>query len=217
MSGATIQTWAHADAWAIAKWLVDLWARGGVIVAGIRRLEPRVAGIEILIPIQPDAADGLYGTMQSHVVNVNQAAPMLFGNPATTFLVPGKGFKPGFRDAAFQLDPVRARSRKGFPFVDDRPIPVRVRRFDDGPQGNAGWSTLIWTGPNDFGRACLWRWGQVSRGGYSKDGYPHTKDHRRLVVPTEDEAWRLLEMAPVAPKDRNVTIFPGWNHEQRTS
>lgn len=68
--------------------------------------------------------------------------------------------------------------------------------------GNFGLIYLIRTGSAEFSQRMLARWKQVSKGGYSKDGYLHTAEGEALFTFAEEEVFQKCEMEIVHPEDR---------------
>jgi hypothetical protein len=189
---------------AVARWLLHELRMNATIVGGLRRQEKMVTSIELLTP-HPDAYDRLAKIVKLHVPDDVLIRPKQDGR----FLNARRGFAPFFKEAHFELDRFDA-TPMGCPGLSPDLIPMRVFRYDHGADGNEGWATLIRTGPNDYGRACLWHWSRVSKGGRSEGGYPVTADNRRLPCPTEAEAYRLLQLDHTDPKHRHPDQIPGW-------
>jgi hypothetical protein len=188
-------------------------------VGSYRRGLPMVGDIELIAPMPgPDDGDPLYERLAAHfydpdvkpeTIRTTQLA--LFGGAPVEevarlvspvrrerFGNPGKGFRPGFRYAQVEL------FLKGGPALS---IKLDWFRFDAGNTGNRGWIQLIRTGPWDFGRDCCARWKRISNGGYSTSseelgGCLHRSDGTRVPVPTETEAFRLLELPYIEPRER---------------
>ncbi len=202
---STISAWSFDEAMAVARWLLrEQLKMNATIVGGLRRQEKMVTSIELLTP-HVDAYDRLQRFVRVHIPDDVLIRPPQHGK----FLRAGRGFAPFFKEAHLELDRFDAVPL-GCPGTSPDLIPIRVYRYDHGAEGNEGWATLIRTGPNDYGRACLWRWSQVSRGGRSEGGYPLTADNRRLPCPSEERAYELLELDHVTPRDRHPDQIPGW-------
>ena len=201
----TIKAWSFDEGMAIARWLLREQVRmNATIVGGLRRQEKMITRIELLTP-HTDAYDRLQKFVMLHVPDDVLIKPPQHGR----FLRATRGYAPFFKEAHFELARFDA-TPLGCPGTSPDLIPLRIFRYDHGPEGNEGWATLIRTGPNDYGRACLWHWARVSRGGRSEGGYPMTADNRRLPCPSEAEAYRLLDLPFTDPKDRHPSQIPGW-------
>lgn len=59
---------------------------------------------------------------------------------------------------------------------------------------NFGLIYLIRTGSADFSKMMLARWKEVSGGGYSENGYLHTREGEKLLTPTEADVFKLLKL-----------------------
>lgn len=202
---ASTNAWSFDEAMAVARWLLrDQLKMNATIVGALRRQQPHVTGIDLLTPHE-DAYNRLL-----KITRLHEPEGLLIKTPQPgRFLKPVRGFAPIFKEAHFELDRFDAIPL-GCPGDSPDLIPLRIYRYDHGPEGNEGWATLIRTGPNEYVRACLWRWGQNSKGGRSEGGYPITADGRQLPCATEAEAYRLLDLPPVPPRDRHPDQIPGF-------
>jgi hypothetical protein len=222
----------HRDLMALARWVLGgAGQQTGEIVGSVRRC-PNCAAraecvahskdLDLLAPMPAGGSDPLHARLAKYAREGSDGQPSLMVDASGAFLMPVKGFKPGFRAASLLVDVAAAERRPEWPhdafsreFYDRHAaslVPVQIFRYDAGPQGNYGWIKLIRTGPNstsdDFGRACLSRWKAVTSGGKSQDGYPEDATGRRYPVPDEQAAFRLLRMPYLSPYQRTAKAVP---------
>lgn len=205
--GAPIQL---ATAEALFEQLVTLWELGPsvVVVGSVRRRRPEVHDLELLAPWEAPKHDTLCSritrTMEPEI------AGGLFGVPAERVVVSGyigrieRGLKPGFLSASLILRPWAGVAD---PAWQSREVAVQVNRCHE---TNRGWTLLRCTGPAEFGRTFLWKWKQHWRIPDSQEASidGHLVDARGAVIPTptEEDAFKLCGMEPIAPELRDAYV-----------
>lgn len=180
-----------------ARWLmhqlgVELAA--DQFVGSIRRGARAVGDVDLLLPLPLEGEpDDLHGQMASRI-EPRDGRPALFAG-ATTQAAPIArevlGMSAGFKLCRLELrltrEPVAV-------------IRVDLHRYTPGESGNRGWKQLIHTGPEAFAKKAVSRWAALS--GESADGGFPMRDGRPVPVPTEAEAFRLLEWKFIPPENR---------------
>lgn len=183
----------------VAAHLFEAWhlsPRECFVVGSVRRRKPDVGDLELLVPFEPKASDTLCKVIEA---TMEPASDGLFGVSANKDQYLGRverGLKPGFLAASLIMRPW------------GNEIPVQVFRYE--PE-NLGWKMLEYTGPRDFGVWFLGRWkrawgiptGQEGRQA-SVDGHLVDGQGRRVAVPSEADAFRIIQSAFIAPEEREA-------------
>lgn len=164
------------------------------VVGSIRRGARAVGDVDLLLPLPAEGQpDELYRQMAARI-EPRDGRPALFAG-ATTRTQPLArevlGMSAGFKLCRLELrltrEPVAV-------------IRVDLHRYTPGPDGNRGWKQLIHTGPEAFARKAVSRWAAIS--GESADGGFPVRDGRPVPVPSEAEAFRLLDWKYIPPENR---------------
>lgn len=69
-------------------------------------------------------------------------------------------------------------------------------------EDNWGLIYLIRTGSAQYSKQMLAQWKKVSKGGYSKDGYLHTKEGEKIITPEEIDVFNKCKTPFVNPDAR---------------
>ena len=188
---------AAADA--AARHLMMLWKmpKGAVVVGSVRRRKPDVGDLEILAPLPPGnyrQGDDLFYAIDA-TINPHRAG--MFGGGGEPIGRAISGLAPGFKTARLEV------SFK----IDGTRLVVPVQVFRATP-ASWGWKTVMYTGPDDFGKYVLVRWKAAF-------GIPPTAQasvHGHLVnaagevvpVPTEQDVFRLARIGWFEPEHREA-------------
>lgn len=201
-TGARFQ-WA--DAYRIAESACCRWGIPELvsIVGSIRRQRDEVGDIELVAPLEPEHGDRLFAAINSTMANpYSEEAAALFKPvvvPAEPMGRALRGLKPGFAAASLMLTP--------WPGVE---IPCQVYRYTP---LNAGWVTLMRTGPREFGMWFLGRWKQAKGIPLGREDRPacvenNLVDSTGRVVPVRNEAAAFFQIgsAVIEPRLRDKFI-----------
>lgn len=82
---------------------------------------------------------------------------------------------------------------------------ISVDLFTANPD-NFGLQYLVRTGSAEFSSWMLSNWKKISGGGYSKDSYLHTADHRKMLTPEEADVFELCSMEFIEPRKREKVM-----------
>jgi hypothetical protein len=192
------------DAHKVAMRLMVYWGMppGECLVAGsIRRGQPDVGDIDLVAPMPQSRSlgrlmpDALYEAIAASIDPAPDSEGSLFAAWPNTIGRAIEGVKPQFRGCSIRLR-----------LKDGSEIPVQIGRYDPGADGNAGWISIIRTGPADFGRAFLVRWKRIH--GIPQDqpasegGYLVGPDRRPIPTPDEGHAFELCKWPFIQPAQR---------------
>lgn len=164
--------------------------QGAVFAVGsIRRMSPTVGDIELLAP-RPEGRDKLAERLAELFVPRGG----LLMPPAGILGEQVMGVHPGFSHCRVHL------------FTGAGRLPVEIFRYDPGTGGNIGWLALNKSGTTRFVRFALTRYGQITGGRASEDGYPRSSSGELLACPTELDAFALCRLPWVPPQYRGEWI-----------
>lgn len=183
----------------VAEFLYDAWRlspRECVVVGSVRRGRPDVGDLEILAPLEPRGDDTLCRVVQA---TMEPDSASLFAASGSRDRYLGRverGLKPGFLAASLVVRPWGIE------------IPVQIYRYE--PE-NLGWMLIERTGPADFGRWFLGQWKKAWGIPAGEHGRPASIDNhlvdaqgRRVPVPTEADAFRMIRSVEIPPRDRDA-------------
>jgi len=163
------------------------------VVGSVRRRRPQVGDVELCVPIEPAADDGLYRVL---IDSANTEAGLFGGDPDVPPISVQAGLRPGFKAARLVVH-IKHNGA-------DLPLPVEVYRF--APEGRA-WSLIMRTGPSPFGIYFLRRWKAAHgmRGSQVASMNGLLVDHAGEVVPVTDEreAFERAQIRWVEPEARD--------------
>lgn len=172
------------------------------LVGSARRGSSDVGDLEFVAPLPAWAVRGgsgvdeLYEALDA-VCRGGETTLFGGGEPDAAFTAVS-GLRPGFR---------ACRLRVKFRGVH-APIPVEFHRYEP---GNRGWTTILRTGPREFGIGFLDRWrkkyGIPPGVQASADGYLRDAASRPVETPTEEEAFNLCGLPFYTPEERSQV---GW-------
>lgn len=167
-----------------------------LVVGSIRRQRPDVGDIEIVCALPEEGAlDQVYYNIgrlftpppTGDMFDVARERPEHIGRIL-------QGWNEGFR--AISLEWHRSK------VMGPDAIKVQIYRYDAGLDGNRGWITMIRTGPDVFGQFALAEYKRIS-GGCSDEGYPRTKEGKKVPVSTEEQALALCGLRWIPPEARD--------------
>ena len=183
------------DALKMAAGFIDrLGVAGGAVqvVGSVRRRTETVGDLDLVAPLPPAGKPGVSDDPLYRVLlaRADRRGAGLFDASGTKHWVAVSGVKCGFREALLLLT-----------FNQWFELPCQIYRYTP---ANAGWITLIRTGPEGFGARFLtqWKrtWGITEQA--SVNGHLVDKAGRVVPVATEREAFALCGMKWVEPEDR---------------
>lgn len=189
-----------ARAQAVAAYLIDLWQlEGAHIVGSVRRQRAEVGDLEMVIPaVSPTySIDSAYLAMEPTLAKTGTSS--LFDAPRRDPIGRAlRGFNVGFLACSLEVG------------IKGTTIPVQIYRYT--PQ-NFGWIMLMRTGPADFGKWFLGRWKDrhnIDHKSVLASMNGHLVDRHGAVIPTptEDDAFALCGLKPLAPERRDE--FVAW-------
>ena len=182
---------------AAARHLMMLWKmpKGAIVVGSVRRRKPDVGDLEILAPLPTGnhrQGDDLFYAIDA---SINPQRAGMFGAGGEPIGRAISGLGPGFKTARLEV----ALEIDGARLV----LPVQIFRATP---ASWGWKTVMYTGPDDFGKYVLWRWKAVhgiepSRQA-SIDGHLVDAEQRIVPVPSEQDVFRIARIPWVEPEAR---------------
>lgn len=166
---------------------LDVW------VGSVRRRRDFVGDLELVCRHEPAASDDLFARLARSI----ELPPddSLFAvqaeNPIGRAI---KGLRPGFLAAYLEITAWKKIQ-----------VPVQIFRYT---AANAGWITLMRTGPAEFGQWFLHRWkvthGIAPTAKASIDGHLVDRAGRVIPVATEAEAFEKCDLKFVRPEQRET-------------
>jgi hypothetical protein len=154
-----------------------------------------------------DQPDPLYERLRDRIGDPAQAGtPLFIGTPTSAFRIEG-GLRPGFKTVTITCDLEASTLGVGPAWKSAGTLEMRIHRYTPGAEGNRGWVQMIWTGPEGDDHHPSWSEMMLSRwkrrtGGRTSECFPADHNGRRVPVPTETEAFRLVGLDWIAPSAR---------------